>query len=126
MTAARDLFSTLLESVRVLAALPIVEMLRRLQGPAPGLARCRAQGRGRPARGPAARARLRRAIAWVDRCLPGGGCYRRVMLEMALDPAAAREPFRIGLHRRGNRVDGHAWLANRRGNGTRYDVEIEL
>jgi hypothetical protein len=111
MTAARDLFSTLLESVRVLAALPIVEMLRRLQG---------------PARGPAARARLRRAIAWVDRCLPGGGCYRRVMLEMALDPAAAREPFRIGLHRRGNRVDGHAWLANRRGNGTRYDVEIEL
>ena len=52
-----------------------------------------ASGRGR---GPIGRARLRRAIGWVDAPF-GASCYRRVLLESALDAGAATETVVFGL-----------------------------
>ena len=62
-----------------------------------GAMRDRGQETGRT-RGPIGRARLRRAIGWVDAVAPGGAsCYRRVLLESALDAGAARETVVFGL-----------------------------
>jgi hypothetical protein len=58
----------------------------------------RARGATATARGPIGRARLRRAIGWVDALAPGGAnCYRRALLEIALDAGAARETVVFGL-----------------------------
>lgn len=58
----------------------------------------RARGAAAHARGPVGRARLRRAIGWIDALAPGGAnCYRRVLLEIALDAGAAGERLVFGL-----------------------------
>ena len=46
-----------------------------------------------------ARARLRRAIGWVDAAYPGKGanCFRRVLVEVGLDAGAAEETLVFGL-----------------------------
>lgn len=50
-------------------------------------------------------------IRWVDARVPGGpNCYRRVLLETALDASAARERIVFGLRQGGGRASGHAWL----------------
>jgi hypothetical protein len=68
---------------------------------------------------------LRRLIRGVDACLPGGGnCYRRALLEVALDPAAAAEPLHLGLREHGGPRSGHAWLGDRRDSGEAYDAEF--
>jgi hypothetical protein len=57
--------------------------------------------------------------------MPGGPeCYRRVLLEVAVDPAAAAEPVHIGLKKSGALKSGHAWLGDRRGTDERFDVEL--
>jgi hypothetical protein len=62
------------------------------------LAELRASGARAKERGPIGRARLRRAIGWVDAAHPAGpNCYRRVLLELALDAGAARETVVFGL-----------------------------
>jgi hypothetical protein len=72
------------------------------------------------------RVRLRRAIALVDARLPGGGnCYRRSLLQIALDPEAAREPFFMGLHAAGGDRSGHAWVGEA-ADGRSYDAVIRL
>ncbi|MEO6574908.1 MAG: class I SAM-dependent methyltransferase, partial [Polyangiaceae bacterium] len=97
------------ELIGVIAALPRVERARRSMGPAPVVALLRAGAARTERRDPARRARLRTAIRICDRLLPfGGGCYRRSLLEMALDAGAADETLFLGL--RG--TDGHAWLEN--------------
>jgi hypothetical protein len=70
---------------------------------------------------------LRAAIGSVDALLPGGpNCYRRALLEMALDAAAALEPLHMGLDASGAPMSGHAWLrAEDRGNRS-YDAVISL
>jgi len=72
---------------------------RRVRGtPQRVLAELRARGATARERGPIGRARLRRAIGWVDAALPGGpNCYRRILLELALDAGAARETVVFGL-----------------------------
>src|SRR5450631_2007492 len=72
-------------------ALATVEFGRFRSGPGPLLKSLRLRGSRRPERRPEDRARLRRVIAVVDARFPGGGnCYRRALLEIAVDPAAAR------------------------------------
>jgi hypothetical protein len=118
-----------MEVLRAAALLPWVEAGRRLAGPKPLVRAARALGRHGRARDDAQRDRLRRAIAWLDARCPGeANCYRRVLLETALDPAAAREPFRMGLRRRGGPASGHAWLADRDGSvdPEPYEAVIEL
>jgi hypothetical protein len=113
-----------LELARVIAALPAVEAGRRALGPRPLVERLRACGARAVARDAAARARLRAAIARVDALLPGGGCYRRVLLEVALDRGAASEPLSIGLDLEGSRGSGHVWLGDARDGD--YDAELVL
>jgi hypothetical protein len=105
----------MLDVVRVMAALPGVERLRTTLGPQSAAEAARTLGRRRPRRTPSALARLRRAIAIVDRLAPGGAnCLRRALLEIALDAGAAEAPLVIRLQYQGGRLGGHAWLSTRR------------
>jgi hypothetical protein len=40
----------------------------------------------------------------------GGNCFRRALLEMALDRGAAGDPLLMGFNVHGGRLAGHAWL----------------
>ncbi len=109
---------------RVLALLPRLERARKREGPGPLLSKIRAQGRNRRARSEVSRARLARAIAWIDRLGPGGAnCYRRTLLRVALDPAAASEPVILGLDVPLGK--GHAWV-NGQEASDRFDVEFRI
>ena len=120
-----SLVGTVLELARVLWTLPRVERMRLRAGPRPALRRIRRPGRRARRRDVRARARLRRAIAWVDRLVPGGpNCYRRSLLEMALDAGAAAEPLVIGLNVTRGAPSGHAWVGP--GAAGSYDVMLEL
>lgn len=87
-----------LEVARVTRLVREVDRVRSSESPQEVLASMRARGAEGKARGPIGRARLRRAIGWVDALVPGGAnCYRRVLLEVALDAGAARETVVFGL-----------------------------
>jgi hypothetical protein len=108
---------------RVVARLPGLERARKREGPGPLLSKVRAQGRKRAERSEASRARLARAIRWVDQLGPGGAnCYRRMLLRVALDPAAASEPVIFGLDVSGK---GHAWVDGQEARD-RFDVEFRI
>lgn len=109
--AATERTSLLAEVLRVLAWLPAIEVARRLCGPARALGLLRGPGLRKLRRDAAGRQRLRRAVGWVDRHLwPGANCYRRTLLEIALDRGVAAEPLYFGLQLEGARLTGHAWL----------------
>jgi Transglutaminase-like superfamily len=109
---------------RVLLAFPTVERGRSHAPPGPLLARLRARGIARRERSSLSRARLARAIAWVDRLGPGGpNCLRRTLLRVALDPLAAREPVVFGLDM--PEAKGHAWVSGTE-ETDRYDVEFRV
>jgi len=94
---------------RVLLVLPTVERGRLREGPEPLAQRLRR--RARRSRSHIEREELRRVIRWVDARMPGGpNCYRRVLLETALDAGAARERIVFGLRKGCGRASGHAWL----------------
>ena len=104
----------LIEALRVIAGVSRVEAARVTLGPAPAATAARRFGLARASRSLDERARLRRAISWIDRLMPGGpNCYRRVLLEMALDSGAAHEPLMMGFRSSGGLGSGHAWLASR-------------
>ena len=109
---------------KVLVTLPAVERGRRREAAGPLLARMRARGVTCHLRASASRARLVRAIAFVDRRAPGGpNCLRRALLRVALDATAARDPVVFGLDVPEGR--GHAWVDGTEESG-RYDVEFRI
>lgn len=86
------------ELVRAARLVRLADATRRGMSPERAIEHMRARGSREIARGPIGRARLRRAIGWVDALVPGGeNCYRRVLLELALDAGAARETVVLGL-----------------------------
>ena len=85
-----------LEVIRALRVIREAES-RRHDPPARAVREMRARGRTRPARGPIGRARLRRAIGWVDAALRPPNCLRRTLAEIALDAGAAGETLVFGL-----------------------------
>lgn len=86
------------ELARVLRRVREIDERRVRDTPQRVLAELRASGATAKERGPVGRARLRRAIGWVDAMVPGGAnCYRRILLELALDAGAARETVVFGL-----------------------------
>jgi hypothetical protein len=118
------MFGLASDLVRVLRLLPVVEYGRRSSGFRDLVSRFRARGASLPARSSAGRERLRRVIRVVDRFMPDrGNCYRRVLLEMALDSESAGEPLQIGLREHGGPRSGHIWLANRDA-AEHYDAEF--
>lgn len=87
-----------IELARVVPLVLTVDHARRNETPQRALAAIRAMGEAQISRGPIGRARLRRAVGWVDAMMPGGAsCYRRILLEVALDGGAARETVVFGL-----------------------------
>ncbi len=110
------------EVADVLRVFPRVEALRRRTGPSSAAVALREEARSAPRRDALGRVRLGRAIGLCDRLVPwGGGCYRRTLLEIALDAGAASEPLFLGF--RGK--DGHAWL-ERVSPGERYDTVVTV
>lgn len=90
--------SFLVEIDRVLRSIVRVENTRRQVPPERAIATMRARGRRCSKRSLVGRARLRRAIGWIDALMPGGeNCYRRTLLELGLDAGAANETLVFGL-----------------------------
>jgi hypothetical protein len=117
----------LLELARVLLVLPHIELARKRLGPAPLVSQLRLHGARQRSRSEANRSRLRAAIASVDGRFPdGGNCYRRVLLEIALDPDAAKQPFFMGLVTRCEPSSGHAWVGAAADSDRSYDAIISL
>jgi hypothetical protein len=86
------------DAARALRLVPEAERARHATSPERAVAAMRARGRMCHTRGALARARLRRAIGWVDALHPRGpNCYRRTLLELALDAGAAHETLVFGL-----------------------------
>jgi hypothetical protein len=85
---------------RALVAARDAERSRLRDPPRDAIERMRARGRLAAARGAIGRSRLRCAIGWVDAFAPfrgGPNCFRRTLLEIALDGGAAREAVVFGL-----------------------------
>jgi hypothetical protein len=98
---------------------------RRKQPPAKLIASLRARGASCAARDAEGRRQLQRAIRFVDRFFPTGpNCYRRVLMEIALDAGAAAEPLHMGLKAEGGASSGHIWLASAPDGAGRYDAEF--
>jgi hypothetical protein len=113
----------LLECVQVAMVCPAIERARQIESFAPLVLRLRQRGCLKRQRDASARSQLRRAIQLVDRVFPSGpNCYRRVLLEIALDSGAAREPVYFGLRAAGGPGSGHAWLGGDRGSPEAYDA----
>jgi hypothetical protein len=100
------------EAGRVVLALARLERSFRRLGPKELLEKARAQGVLARERSPAERHRLRQVIGWIDSRLPGGTCYRRALLEISLDRGAAQTSLCLGFNLDGDRVSGHAWVAD--------------
>jgi hypothetical protein len=110
----------------VLRALPRIELRRLTEGPAPLLRDLRAHARHRRRRSSDERQDLRRVIRWADAQFPGGGnCYRRSLLEIALDPDSASEPLVMGIRSAGGARSAHAWVGSDSDGGA-YDAIIAL
>ena len=104
-----------------------IDRVRKRRGPAILLPSLRERGRRSPVRTDAERARLRRFISFADRLFPDrGNCYRRVLVEITLDPMSADEQVHFGLKANGGHGSGHAWLSDRRGTTDPYDAELAL
>lgn len=122
MSAAdRTVRSFIMDAVQTVRALAKVEYYRRVLGPRDAVALARQMGRTRRTLAPAERHRTERVIAVADRLL-GPACYRRVLFESALDPAAAELPIFWGLRPRSDRRMGHAWLGKDSELESRYEA----
>jgi hypothetical protein len=99
-SASRELPSPFAVEVgRVVRALAWAERARAHDPPEKAVRAMRNLGAHAPCRGPIGRARLRRAIGWIDVLHPSGpSCYRRTLLELSLDAKAARETIVFGLN----------------------------
>lgn len=117
---------TLWEVCRVVRVAPRVERARRSRGPLPLVRGVRGPWAG-PVRSARGRRCLLRAIRWVDRVFPdGGNCYRRALLEMALDPHAAARPLALGFSVAGSQLSGHAWVEQEEPAPGSYDFVIQV
>jgi hypothetical protein len=122
-----ELLPTLREVVRVLRVLRLVEDARQARGPQSILSALRDQAAQALPRDERGRRCLRRAILWVDGAMgDGGNCYRRSLLEMALDRNAAALPFAMGFSQAGDHLTGHAWLAGEAAPAEPFDFVIQL
>jgi len=114
--------SLLLDLLRVSRMAGVAEAARLSKGPRAAVEMMRAVGQRNPRRDARRRVALRRAIRLVDRWHPGGpNCYRRVLLELALDRGAAEDRVMMGLRVSGSPGSGHAWLGSERHDSV-YDV----
>lgn len=114
--------SFLRELAEVARAIVEAERLRTNAPAEKAVRAMRARGARTYERGPIGRARLRRAIGWVDVAFRGGpNCFRRTLVEAALDAGAAKETIVFGLD---VGRTGHVAFAN--AEERRFDVAFEI
>ena len=90
-----------------------MERVRLSVGPRPAVLLARRMGEQRATRSRTERRALHRLVSIIDRCWRGGpNCYRRVLLEVAMDGGAAREAVKMGFRSTGGQGSGHAWLGD--------------
>jgi hypothetical protein len=90
-----------------------LERLRVSVGPNRAVLLARRLGQKAMARSVRDRRALVSVISVVDRfCVGGPNCYRRVLLEVAMDAGAAREVVKMGFRSSGGQGSGHAWLGD--------------
>jgi hypothetical protein len=119
------LASELLELGRVLGMSFLVDRARTREELQPLITRLRRRGQSCKRRDSGARSCLKRAVGRVDRLFPGGpNCFRRVLLEIALDAGAAEEEIYLALRSGGGPGTGHACLASDRTPLERYDAHF--
>jgi hypothetical protein len=117
-------FRSLVGVLEVVSVAVRVERDRARKSPSSLLSDLRRRGAHRARRDAAARSRLRRAITLVDSVFPSGpNCYRRALVEIAIDAGAAAEPLYLGLSETGIPQSGHAWLGDT-ADSRRYDAEF--
>lgn len=110
---------------RVAAVAVSVNRGRRTQPARKLIAKLRARGALCASRSSEQREDLRAAIRLVDRLFPSGpNCFRRVLMEIALDAGAAKEPVHMGLKAHGAPNSGHVWLASAPDGAGGYDAEF--
>lgn len=118
MVAAKELLQAIGWTIRA-------EFSKRRAGPGVVVRSFRASGLTARSRSPKQRARLRRMIHLLDRFFPSGpNCYRRALVEMAMDAGAAREPLYLGLNL-SPRPTGHAWLSSD-SPASAYEAELRI
>lgn len=123
----RDLKRSVLEACEVILVSLAVNRARVERGPLYLVGELRARGATRLTRDDSERQRLRRLIAFVDRCFPSGeNCYRRALVEIAMDGRAASEALHLGLRAHGGKDSGHAWLGVAKDRKTSYDAEFVI
>jgi len=121
------MFGTLRDLWEVISIAPRVERDRRRLGPGRLLPQVRRRGLSRRVRTDVERTRLRTVIRQVDRLFPAGpNCYRRALLEIAVDARAAAEPLHMGITLGDRAARGHAWLESSSDRGSGYDVELRV
>lgn len=114
-----------LDTLQVVRLALEVDGKRALSGPADLVRSLRLRGLHGALRGKRARARLQRTIRFVDRFFPSGpNCYRRALVEIAMDAGAAAEPLHMGLQAEGGLNSGHAWLESAPDPSRSYDAEF--
>jgi hypothetical protein len=110
------------ELVRAAAIARKAERLRWANAPELAVNTMRARGRTKKKRGPIGRARLRRAIGWIDATYPSGpNCFRRILIELGLDAGAAAETIVFGLD-----VGRTGHVAFEESEDRTFDVAFEL
>jgi hypothetical protein len=121
------MLSEVLTVLRIVSLVPAAELHRRFAPMSRCVVHFRARGRRQATRSVDQRIRLRRLIHAIDVRLPdGGNCYRRALIEMALDPTSAAEPLHFGLVRHGGPKSGHAWLGCDLTASKSYDAEFTI
>jgi hypothetical protein len=114
-----------LEVAEVIGLTITLNRARSRRGPKALTSSLRSRAMNVAARSPEERARLQRVIRVVDKCFPTGpNCYRRALVEIAMDAGAASEGLHLGLMAAGGRDSGHAWLASWPEADRRYDAEL--
>jgi hypothetical protein len=110
------------EIVRTLRVVSEAEQLRLRNEPERAVRAMRERGRWRTKRGAVGRARLRRAIGWVDAAFAGGpNCFRRTLVEIGLDAGAAEETLVFGLD-----VGRTGHVALKDSEDSKFDVSFEI
>jgi hypothetical protein len=118
---------SILDFVELVSLARSVENERVSVGPGILVARLRRRGTGCLRRGTIDRARLQRLIRVVDRLFSSGpNCYRRALLEIAMDAGAAKERLEVGLALTHESARGHAWLESSSDTGGGYQVQLSL
>lgn len=116
--------------VCVLRRTLFLERLRVSVGPKSAVSAARRLGQKSRWRSERDRHDLHRVISLVDRYWRGGpNCYRRVLIEVAMDRGAASEIVQFGFRSSGGMGSGHAWLGSEiglDGSDEAYDAIVSI